>query len=74
MHMLNGDSIVDMMHLDFSKAFDKVNHGILQHKVKDLGIFFGKMIFIVSEQKNRQKNTNKCSIYNIHNYIQNTKI
>ena len=28
-------------------------------------IFFGKMIFIVCEQKNRQKNTNKC-------YIQHT--
>ena len=27
--------------------------------------FFGKMIFIVCEQKNRQKNTNKC-------YIQHT--
>ena len=24
--------------------------------------FFGKMIFIVCEQKNRQKNTNKCYI------------
>ena len=38
MHMLNGDSIVDMVYLDFAKAFDKVDHGILRHKVKDLGI------------------------------------
>ena len=38
MHMLNGDSIVDMVYLDFAKAFDKVDHGILLHKVKDLGI------------------------------------
>ena len=38
MHMLNGDSIVDMVYLDFSKAFDKVDHGILLHKVKELGI------------------------------------
>ena len=26
MHMLNGDSIVDMVYLDFAKAFDKVDH------------------------------------------------
>ena len=38
MHMLIGDSIVDMVYLDFAKAFDKVDHGILLHKVKDLGI------------------------------------
>ena len=38
MHMLNGDSIVDMVYRDFAKAFDKVDHGILLHKVKDLGI------------------------------------
>ena len=31
----------------------------------NLLFFFGKMIFIVCEQKNRQKNTNKC-------YIQHT--
>ena len=36
--MLNGDSIADMVYLDFAKAFDKVGHGILLHKVKDLGI------------------------------------
>ena len=40
MHMLNScsDTIVDMVYLDFSKAFDKVDHGILLHKVKELGI------------------------------------
>ena len=38
MHMLNGVSIVDMVHFDFAKAFDKVHHGILPHKVKDIGI------------------------------------
>ena len=29
---------VDMIYLDFSKAFDKVDHGVLLHKLKDLGI------------------------------------
>ena len=38
MLMLNGDSIVDMVYLDFAKAFNKVDHGILLHKVKDPGI------------------------------------
>ena len=41
--MLNGDSIVDMVYLDFSKAFHKFDHGILLHKVKEIGIT-GKLI------------------------------
>ena len=35
---LLGCCTVDMIYLDFSKAFDKVDHGILLHKLKDLGI------------------------------------
>ena len=33
----NGDNI-DSIYLDFSKAYDKVDHGILLHKLKALGI------------------------------------
>ena len=38
MHMLEDGGSVDMVYLDFSKAFDKVDHGILLHKLKALGI------------------------------------
>ena len=37
--MLSSDTNVDLLYLDFSKAFDKVDHGVvLLHKLKDLGI------------------------------------
>ena len=38
MHMLSSDCTVDMIYLDLSKAFDKVYHGFLLHKLKDFGI------------------------------------
>ena len=38
MHMFNGDSIVDMVYLDFSKPFNKVDHDIVLHKIKELCI------------------------------------
>ena len=38
MHMLDAGGSVDMVYLDFPKAFDKVDHGILLHKLKALGI------------------------------------
>ena len=31
MHIIDRDSTVDMVYLDVSKAFAKVNHGILLH-------------------------------------------
>ena len=38
MHMLDNNPSVDMVYLDFSKAFDKVDYGILLHKLRSLGI------------------------------------
>ena len=38
MHMLDSNSFVDMVYLDFSKAFDKVDHGLLLHKLRAVGI------------------------------------
>ena len=38
MHMLDSNSSVDMMYLDFSKAFDKVDHGIILNKLRAVGI------------------------------------
>ena len=38
MHMLDSNSSIDMVYLDFSKAFDKVEHGILLHKLRAVGI------------------------------------
>ena len=37
-HMLSSDTTVDRIYLDVLKAFDKVDHGILLHKLKDVGI------------------------------------
>ena len=34
----SGNNTVDMVYLDFVKAFDKVDHGVLLHKIKMLGI------------------------------------
>ena len=33
----SGNNTVDMVYLDFAKAFDKIEHGVL-HKIKMLGI------------------------------------
>ena len=34
-------SCIDMIYLDFAKAFDKVNHGVRLHKLKSMGITGG---------------------------------
>ena len=36
--MLEAGGSADMVYLDFSKVFDKVDYGILLHKLKALGI------------------------------------
>ena len=38
MHLMSGRNTVYMVYLDFVKAFDKVDHGVLLHKIKTLGI------------------------------------
>ena len=38
MHLMSSGNSVDMVYLDFAKAFDKVDHGVLLHKIKTLGI------------------------------------
>ena len=36
--LANNPCIIDMIYLDFSKAVDKVDFGILLHKLKSMGI------------------------------------
>ena len=36
MHLMSGGNTVDMVYLDFATAFDKVDHGVLLHKIKNL--------------------------------------
>ena len=38
MNMIDSSTAVDMIYLDFSKAFDKVDHGIVLHKLRHVGI------------------------------------
>ena len=38
MDLMSGGNSVDMVYLDFANAFDKVDHGVLLHKIQTLGI------------------------------------
>ena len=38
MHLMSGGNTVGMVYIDFTKAFDKVDHGVLLHEIKTLGI------------------------------------
>jgi hypothetical protein len=44
---------VDVIYLDFAKAFDKVDHGILLHKMRDLGIHGNIGIWLANFIQNR---------------------
>ena len=48
MHLMSGGNTVDIVYLDFTKAFDKVDHGVLFHKIKTLGITgkFGVLMYL----------------------------
>ena len=37
MNMIDSSTTVDMIYPDLSKAFDKVNHSIVLHKLRDIG-------------------------------------
>ena len=54
MHMINNKSTVDMIYLDFSKAFDKVDHSIRLHKLRDLGITGRLGLWLFHFLNNRQ--------------------
>ena len=51
--MLDGGGSVDIVYLDFSKSFDKVDHGILLHKLKALGITGNLGMWFYNFLKNR---------------------
>ena len=48
---------VDSIYLDFSKAFDKVEHGVLLHKLKQCGVVgqVGCWIAAFLDSKNRKQ-------------------
>ena len=46
---------VDTVYLDFSKAFDKVDIGILCHKLRELGIHGNLAIWIFNFLTNRKQ-------------------
>ena len=50
MHMLEAGGSVDMVYLDFSKACDKVDHGILLHKLHLESLDILVYVFLISLQ------------------------
>lgn len=45
---LESNTVLDVIYLDFAKAFDKVDHGVLLHKLRDMGIS-GRLGLWISE-------------------------
>ena len=54
MHMINNKSTVDMICLDFSETVDKVDHGILLHKLRHFGITGRLSLWFFHFLNNRQ--------------------
>ena len=52
---LESGASCDTIYLDFSKAFDKVDHGILHHKLRDLGIQGKTGVWLHSFLHNRKQ-------------------
>ena len=52
---LERSNYVDVIYLDFAKAFDKVDHGILLNKLKKIGINGKIGVWIHNFQSNRQQ-------------------
>ena len=53
--MLDHGDNCDSIYLDFSKTFDKVDHGILLHKMKEIGIDGKIALWISNILQNRQQ-------------------
>ena len=50
---LENSKNIDVIYLDFSKAFDKVDHGVLLHKLRNLGVTGRLGVWIHNFLKNR---------------------
>ena len=59
---INNRKIVGAMYMDFSKAFDSINHGKLKNKLKDMGVPLKLLTWISSYLENRKIKTklNNC--------------
>ena len=57
MHMLEAGDSVDMVYHDFSKAFNKLDHGIILHKLKALWITDISESYLISFTDNTQTYT-----------------
>ena len=55
LEMLEHQKKVDVVYLDFAKAFDKVDHGILLHKIRQMGITGKLGIWLHSFLTNREQ-------------------
>ena len=61
-------SKIDMIYLDLSKAFDKVDHGVLLHNMKDIDIsgLLGKWMYEFLNNRKQQVRLKGGSNHNIY--------